>query len=210
MKYKILLITCLSLLAIPSRAQTYINPVHLVQEVLYNKTVSKFDNLSKELEKRADINDSINITLTALLEMKKTKVSSMADIPKFYTDPIRIKRFREKVETTRKTINYSRDIMQKQDKYHYFENVITKLEDELEEVESNWQIVTEFKGKNKLMDAHQRYKIALYAEKGLQNIARDAINYSRIAYALTRSPEEAAEKNKQIMNTILQTKKGIE
>lgn len=210
MKYKVLLILSLSLLSIASRAQTYINPVHLVQEVLYNKTISEFDKLSEELEKRADINDSINTTLTSLLEMKKNKVSSMADIPQYYTDPVRIKRFREKVETTRKVINYSRDIMQKQGKYHYFEVVMSNLEDKLEEVEANWQIVTEFKGKKKLMDAHQRYKIALYAEKGLQTISRDAINYSRIAHALTRSPEEAAEKNKEIMNTILQSKKGIE
>lgn len=210
MKYKVLLILSLTLLSIASRAQTYINPVHLIQEILYNNTVSKFDNLSEELEKRADINDSINTTLTSLLEMKKSKVSSMADIPQYYTDPVRIKRFLEKVETTRKVINYSRDIMQKQGKYHYFEVVMSNLEDKLEEVEANWQIVTEFKGKKKLMDAHQRYKIALYAEKGLQTISRDAINYSRIAQALTRSPDEAAEKNKEIMNTILQSKKGIE
>lgn len=191
-------------------SQSYTNPVHLVQEISYNQVLNRFDELSKQLEKRAAINDSINYTLIVLREMKNQKISSMSGIPVYYTDPVRIKRFNTKIETTRSIINYCRKQIQKQGKYGFFEKVFEKLEEDLEVVESNWQIVTEFKGKKKLMDAHQRYKLALYAEEELDNISRDAINYSRIASALTRSSDEAADDNKQIMNEILKNKKGIE
>ena len=210
MKNSFFTIIVIGVFTLSTQAQSYTNPIHFVQEILYNRTVSKFDDLSEELKRRSAINDSINNTLLSLREMKRQKVSSMSSVPQYYTDPVRLKRFKEKAETTRNILNYSKKIMQKQEKFHYFEEVIKKLEDELEVVESNWQIVTEFEGDKKLMNAHQRYKIALYAEEGLKNISRDAINYSRIAYALTRSPESAVEDNKQILNDILKSQKGIE
>lgn len=192
------------------KAQTYTNPTHLVQEINYNQTLGEFDNLSRELEKRAELNDSIQNILIVLQEMKKSKISSMSQVPMYYTDPVRIKRFNEKVITTRSIINHCKELIVSKGKYRYFEQVFTKMQDRLEEVESNWKIVTEFKGEKRLMDAHQRYKLALYAEQGLNEIARDAVNYSRIAYAITRSREEAVEDNKRIMNGILNGTKGIE
>ena len=210
MKKIILFIQLLTSVAISGYAQTYTNPTHLIQEVAYNKVVGEFDNLSEELEKRTVLNDSIHNLLIVLQEMKKSKISSMSKVPMYYTDPVRIKRFNEKIKTTRNIINHCKELISKNGKYRYFERVFIKMEEQLEVVESNWQIVTEFKGEKKLMDAHQRYKLALYAEDGLNEIARDAINYSRIAYAITRSREEAIEDNRRIMNEIQNEKKGIE
>lgn len=190
--------------------QAYTNPVHLIQEIGYNQVMKRFDKLSQTIKRRAVINDSIHASLIMLRDMKEEKISSMSAVPEYYTDPVRLDRFKKKIETTRSIIDYCRKRLKEREKYVYFKDAFEKLENELGIVEANWEIVTEFKGKRRLMDAHQRYKLALYVEQGLNDISRDAINYSCIAYALTRSSEEAAEENKEIMNGILQSHKGIE